>query len=83
MSRSNRLDAYFKEIYKNRVLCEANALTMSLNTLSIEDTLEDFIQALISGQEFVKSLRDMTKYHLIDQQQVSRCSQRYRQIKNM
>lgn len=50
---------------------------------SIEDTLEDLIQAPISGQEFVKSLRDMTKYHLIDQQQVSRCSQRYRQIKNI
>ena len=83
VSRSNRLDAYFKEIYKNRVLCEAHAITMDQYRQSIEDTLEDLIQAPISGQEFVKSLRDMTKYHLIDQQQVSRCSQRYRQIKNI
>ena len=83
VSRSNHLDAYFKEIYKNRVLCEAHAITMDQYRQSIEDTLEDLIQAPISGQEFVKSLRDMTKYHLIDQQQVSRCSQRYRQIKNM
>ena len=83
VSRSNRLDAYFKEIYKNRVLCEAHAITMEQYRQSIEDTLEDLIQAPISGQEFVKSLRDMTKYHLIDQQQVSRCSQRYRQIKHI
>ena len=81
--RSNRLDAYFKEIYKNRVLCEAHAITMDQYRQTIEDTLEALIQAPISGQEFVKSLRDMSKYHLIDQQQVSRCSQKYRQVKNV
>lgn len=81
--RSNRLDAYFKEIYKNRVLCETHAITMDQYRQTIEDTLETLIQAPISGQEFVKSLRDMSKYHLIDQQQVSRCSQKYRQVKKI
>ena len=42
VSRSNRLDAYFKEIYKNRVLCEVHAITMEQYRQSIEDTLRGF-----------------------------------------
>lgn len=79
--RSSRFDEYFKELYRYSILCKNQVISLEEYKKQIDKTLESLLTAPISAREFVQSMRAMSRYHLIDQENVTKYSQKYRLLK--
>ncbi len=79
VNQSTHFDVYFKELYRSSILCQNNVINLEEHRDKVENTMESLLDAPMSGRDFVKSLRDMSRYHLINKDHVSKYSNIYRQ----
>lgn len=77
VNTSTRFDEYFKEVYRYSILCKNGIYTLEEYREKMEKVLDALLTAPISGQEFIKSLRDMNRYHLITSDYVTKYTQIY------
>lgn len=80
--RSERFDEYFKELYRYSILCKNQVITLEGYKEQIEKTLDSLLVAPISAREFVQTMHAMARYHLIDRDNVTKYSQKYRSLKH-
>lgn len=81
--RSDRFDEYFKEIYRYSILCKSRVISLEQYREQIGKTLDALLHAPISGQEFVHSLRNMSRYRLITGDHIMEYSQKYKEMKGI
>lgn len=79
---SRRFNEYFKELYRESILCKNLVITLEEYKKKVEDTLDAMLDAPISGKEYVNTIYDLNKYRLISKEYVVRYTQKYRE-KNM
>lgn len=79
--RSARFDEYFKELYRYSVLCKNQVISLEEYKNQIEKTLESLLAAPISARDYVQTMHSMARYHLIDRDNVTKYSQKYRSLK--
>ncbi len=79
--RSERFDEYFKELYRYSILCKNQVISLEEYRKQIEKTLDSLLDAPISAREYVQTMQAMARYHLIDRENVTRYSQKYRSLK--
>lgn len=79
--RSDRLDEYFKELYRYSILCKNMVLTREEYKKQIDKTLDSLLEAPVSTKQFVHMLQNMARYRLIEQEHVTRYIQKYREQK--
>lgn len=79
---SRRFNEYFKELYRESILCKNMVITLEEYKEKIEENLDAMLEAPISGKEFVNTIYDLNKYRLITKEYVVRYTQKYRE-KNM
>lgn len=77
INMSSRYDEYFKEIYRYSILCKNGIYSLEEYRVKMEAVLAALLVAPITGQEFLKSLRDMNRYHLITSDYVTKYTQIY------
>lgn len=77
---SRHFNEYFKELYRESLLCKNLVVTLEEYRKQVEKTLTALLSAPISGKEFVETLRDLNKYHLITKEDVTVYSQKYREL---
>ena len=80
VTSSTYFNEYFKEVYRNSILCKNGIINLEGYKEKVEITLDALLTAPISGEEFVQTLRELKKYHLITQQYVTEYTQKYRTI---
>lgn len=78
ISRSDRFDEYFKELYRYSVLCKNLVITLEEYKMQVEKTLDSLLYAPISAQEFVRTMQYMSRYRLIEREHVVKYTQKYR-----
>lgn len=79
VNASPLFDEYFKEAYRYSILCKNMVITLEEYREKLEVILEKLLIAPVTGQEFIKSLRDMNRYHLVTSDYVTKYTQRYQQ----
>ncbi len=79
---SRRFNEYFKELYRESILCKNLVITLEEYKKKVEDTLDAMLDAPMSGKEYVNTIYDLNKYRLISKEYVVRYTQKYRE-KNM
>lgn len=79
--RSGRFDEYFKELYRYSVLCKNQVISLEEYKNQIEKTLESLLTAPITARDYVQTMHSMARYHLIDRDNVTKYSQKYRSLK--
>ena len=79
VNSSDRFNEYFKEIYRNSILCKNLVVTLDEYKELTEKTLDALLDAPISGKEFVGTIYDLNKYHLINRDFVVKYTQKYRE----
>lgn len=77
VNMSKYFDEYFKEVYRYSILCKNGIISLEEYRQKMEQVLETLLTAPITGEEFIKSLRDMSRYHLITSEYVARYTQIY------
>lgn len=77
INTSDRFDEYFKEIYRYSILCKNGVYTLEEYRAKMEKVLDALLTAPVTGREFLKSLRDMNRYHLITSDYLTKYSQIY------
>ena len=77
---SSRFNEYFKELYRTSLLCKNNVIDLAEFRESMVKTLDALLEAPIPGKEFVNTLYDLNKYHLIPKEMVALYSQKYREL---
>ena len=75
---SRRFNEYFKELYRESILCKNLVITLEEYKKKIEETLDAMLDAPMSGKEFVNTIYDLNKYRLISKEYVVRYTQMYR-----
>lgn len=78
VTASRHFNEYFKELYRESLLCKNLVVTLEEYREQVEKTLTALLDAPISGSEFVDTLRNLKKYHLITDGDVTSYSQKYR-----
>lgn len=76
---STRFNEYFKELYRQSILCKNMIITLEEYKEKIEENLDAMLDAPISGKEFVNTIYDLNKYRLITKDYVVRYTQKYRE----
>lgn len=76
---SRRFNEYFKELYRESILCKNMVITLEEYKEKIEENLDAMLEAPISGKEFVNTIYDLNKYRLITKDYVVRYTQKYRE----
>ena len=79
--RSTRFDEYFKELYRYSILCKNQVISLEEYKNQIEKTLDSLLVAPITAREYVQTMHAMARYHLIDRDNVTKYSQKYRSLK--
>lgn len=74
---SKSFDEYFKEVYRYSILCKNGVISLEEYRQKMERVLEALLTAPITGEEFIKSLRDMSRYHLTTSEYVTKYTQIY------
>ncbi|MBR1743168.1 MAG: hypothetical protein IJ733_15125 [Lachnospiraceae bacterium] len=82
VNSSSQFNEYFKEIYRGSILCKNLVITLEEYKELIAKTLDDLLDAPISGKEFVNTIYALNKYRLISKEFVVQYTQKYRE-KNM
>lgn len=77
---SKHFDEYFKELYRYSLLCKNLVITLDEYQAQITKTMDALLDAPITGTEFVKTIRDLSRYHLINREHVTDYTQRYREL---
>ncbi len=77
INTSPRFDEYFKEVYRYSLLCKNGVFPLEEYRDRMEGVLEELLLAPITADQFAKSLRDMSNYHLITMDYVTKYTQRY------
>ena len=77
---SKRFNEYFKELYRTSLLCKNNVIDQQEYKELMVKTLDALLEAPIPGKEFVNTLYDLNKYHLIPKEMVAHYSQKYREL---
>lgn len=77
---SRRFNEYFKELYRASLLCKNLVITLEEYKKQIEETLDALVTAPIEGSEFVKTLYDLSHYHLITKDYLAIYTQKYREM---
>lgn len=75
---SNRFNEFFKELYRDSILCKNMIINREEYQNLIKENLDAMLDAPMAGQEFIQTLQDLNKYHLIGREHVVEYSQRYR-----
>lgn len=78
---STRFNEYFKELYRFSLLCKNQVISLEEYKDQIAKTLDELLDAPISGTEFVNTIYDLNKYRLITKNDVVRYTQKYRELK--
>lgn len=76
---SKRFNEYFKELYRESILCKNMVITLEEYREKIEETLDAMLDAPMSGKEFVNTIYDLNKYRLITKNFVVKYTQLYRE----
>lgn len=79
--RSDRVDEYFKELYRYSILCKNMVLSREDYKKQVNKTLDTLLDAPVSAKRFVAMLQNMAHYRLIEQEDVTRYIQKYRDQK--
>lgn len=79
--RSDRVDEYFKELYRYSILCKNMVMSREDYKKQINKTLDALLDAPVSAKKFVAILQNMARYHLIGREDVTRYIQKYRDKK--
>ncbi len=82
VNSSTQFNEYFKEIYRDSILCKNSVITLDEYKEQIGKTLDALLDAPISGKEFVNTIYALNKYRLISQEFVAEYTQKFRE-KNM
>lgn len=77
---SRRFNEYFKELYRESLLCKNMVITLEEYKKEVEKTLDALVVAPIPGSEFVNTLYDLSHYHLITKEYVAVYTQKYREL---
>lgn len=75
---SKRFNEFFKELYRDSILCKNMIINREDYQNLIKENLDAMLDAPMSGQEFIQTLQDLNKYHLVGREHVIEYSQRYR-----
>lgn len=81
--RSDRFDEFFKELYRYSILCKNMVITLEQYRAQVEKTLDALLGAPITGREFVNSLKAMSRYRLINHENVVQYTQKYQEAMHM
>lgn len=76
--RSDRVDEYFKELYRYSILCKNMVLSREDYKLQVNKTLDSLLDAPVSAKRFVTMLQNMAHYRLIEKEDVTKYIQKYR-----
>lgn len=76
---SRKFNEYFKEIYRQSILCKNLVITLDEYKESVGKNLDALLEAPISGTEFVNTIYDLNKYRLITKDFVVKYTQLYRE----
>lgn len=79
VTASKRFNEYFKELYRESILCKNQVINIEQYKQSVEKTLNAFLDAPVDANEFASTLYDLHKYHLITREYVVRYSQEYKE----
>lgn len=79
INRSTQFNEYFKEIYRDSILCKNSVITLDEYKEKIGKTLDELLDSPVSGKEFVNTIYALNKYHLISQEFVVEYTQKYRE----
>lgn len=79
VTASKRFNEYFKELYRESILCKNQVIDLDRYKERVEETLDALLDAPIDSNEFASTLYDLNKYHLITREYVVRYSQAYRE----
>lgn len=79
VNASTQFNEYFKEIYRGSILCKNLVITLDEYKELIAKTLDDLLEAPISGKEYVNTIYDLNKYRLITKDFVVKYTQKYRE----
>lgn len=79
VNASSQVNEYFKEIYRGSILCKNSVITLTEYKELITKTLDELLEAKISGKEFVNTIYALNKYHLISQEFVAEYTQKFRE----
>ena len=77
---SKRFNEYFKELYRASLLCKNLVITLDEYKEQVEETLDALVNAPIPGSEFVNTLYDLNRYHLITKDYLTIYTQKYREV---
>lgn len=77
VNMSPRFDEYFKEVYRYSLLCKNEVFSLDEYREKMEGVLKELLSAPISANQFAKCLRDMSNYHLITSDYVTKYTQIY------
>lgn len=76
---SDRFNEYFKELYRQSLLCKNLVITLDEYKGQIKRVMDDLLQAPISGKEFVTTVYDLKKYRLITPNDAAVYTQKYKE----
>lgn len=79
--RSDRVDEYFKELYRYSILCKNMVISREDYKKQVNKTLDTLLDAPVSAKQFVAMLQNMAHYRLIEREHVTRYVQKYRDQK--
>lgn len=81
VTSSHHFNEYFKEIYRDSIMCKNGIIDIEQYKLKVQQNLNALLTAPITGEEFVRTVSELNKYHLITRQNVAQYTQKYREIK--
>lgn len=80
ITASHHFNEYFKEIYRASVMCKNAIIDLEEYKVRVHENLEALLTAPITGEEFVRTVSELNKYHLITRQNVAQYTQKYREL---
>lgn len=75
---SKRFNEFFKELYRDSILCKNMIISREEYQNLVKENLDEMLEAPMPGKEFIQTLQDLNKYHLVSREYVIEYSQRYR-----
>lgn len=76
---SQRFNEYFKELYRQSILCKNLIITLEEYREKVRETMDALLEAPISGREFVNTVYDLKKYRLITPNDTVIYTQKYKE----
>lgn len=79
VNSSKQFNEYFKEIYRESILCKNSVITLEEYKEQSAKILEELLDAPLSGKEIISTIYDLNKYHLISREFFAEYTQKYQE----